>query len=224
MCQKIFIQCFFILAVLWSNMTFADDADINTTVASGGNQIIASPVNMLLDIGESAFVNALVLDEDGDTVEGHQVHIIRQDEATLSISNDSLITNSSGCINFSILGKEETDTAVTVTDGVISTHINVAVRNLIQFVLPYFYGDMILSIINPTEESVYVKMQFHENDDRQLAPVTIMLKGKEKRDIKLSEEMGEALQGGWVEIMSTELICGGVWTSKGYLSLDRMNE
>lgn len=224
MCQKILVQYFFILAVLWSSMTFADDADINTTVASGGNQIIASPVNTLLDIGETAFVNALVLDEAGDPVEGHQVHIIRQDEATLSISNDFFITNSSGYINFSILGKEEADTVVTVTDGVISTYLNVAVRNLIQFVLPYFYGDMKISIINPTEESVYVKIQFHENDDRQLAPVIIILKGKEKRDIKLSEEMDETLQDGWVEIMSAELICGGVWTSKGYLSLNRMNE
>ncbi len=222
--KKLLIQSFFILAILWTNVPFADETDINTTVASGGNQIIVSPLNMLIDIGETAFGNALVMDEAGDPVEGHQVHIIRQDEATISISNDSFVTNSSGYINFSILGKEETDTVVTVTDGVISTHINVAVRNLIQFVLPYFYGDMKLSIINPTEESVCVKMQFHENNDRQLAPVTIMLKGKEKRYIKLSEEMDTTLQDGWVEIMSTELICGGVWTNKGYLSINRMNE
>ncbi len=142
----------------------------------------------------------------------------------MTISSDKFITNSSGYINFTILGKKETDAVVTVTDGVISTHINVTVRNLIKYMLPYFYGDMSLSIINPTEESVYVKMQFHENDDRQLAPVTIMLESKEKRDIKLSEEMDETLQDGWVEIMSTELICGGVWTGKGYLSLSRMNE
>ncbi len=224
MCKKRLIQCFFILAVLCSSLTFADKTDINTTVASGGNQIIVSPLNMLLGVGETAFANALVLDNDGDPVEEHQVHIISQDDETLSIPNETFITNSSGYINFAIRGKEETDTVVTVTDGVISTYINVAVRNLIQYILPYFYGDMKLSIINPTEESVYIKIQFHENDDRQLFPVTLMLKGKEKRDIKLSEEMDVTLQDGWVEIMSTELIYGGVWTNKGYLSFNRMNE
>ncbi len=224
MCKKLLIHCLFILAVLWSNVTFADEPEINTTFASGGNQIIASPGNMLLGVGETAFVNALVLDTEGDPVEGHQLHIIRQDEATLSITNETFITNSEGYINFTILGKEETDTVVTVTDSTISTHINIAVRSLIRYVLPYFYGDMKLSIINPTDEEIYLKIQFYENDDRQLAPLTLMLKGKEKRDIKLSEEIGEMLQDGWVEIMSTELIFGGVWTSKGYLSINRMNE
>ncbi len=224
MCKKLLIHCLFILAVLWSNVTFADEPEINTTFASGGNQIIASPGNMLLGVGETAFVNALVLDTEGDPVEGHQLHIIRQDEATLSITNETFITNSEGYINFTILGKEETDTVVTVTDSTISTHINIAVRNLIRYILPYFYGDMKLSIINPTDEEIYLKIQFYENDDRQLAPLTLMLKGKEKRDIKLSEEIGEMLQDGWVEIMSTELIFGGVWTSKGYLSINRMNE
>ncbi len=83
---------------------------------------------------------------------------------------------------------------------------------------------MRLGIVNPTEESVYVKIQFYENDDRQLTPVTIMLKGKEKRGIKLSEEMDATLQDGWIAIMSTELICGGVWTNGGYLSINRVNE
>ncbi len=85
MCKKLLIQYFFILAILWSNMTFADEADINTSFASGGNQIIASPTNMLLDIGETAFVNVLVLDKDGDPVEGHQVHISRQDEDAINL-------------------------------------------------------------------------------------------------------------------------------------------
>ncbi len=51
-------------------MVLADEAEVNTTNASGGNQIVVSPINILLDLGESGVTNALVLDEDENPVEG----------------------------------------------------------------------------------------------------------------------------------------------------------
>ncbi len=78
---------------------------------------------------------------------------------------------------------------------------------------------MNLSIINPTEDANFVKIQFHENSDRQIPPATIRLEGKEMKNIKLSEETGITLRDGWVEITSTEVMFGGTWTNKGYLSL-----
>ncbi len=43
-------------------MVLADESEVNTTNASGGNQIIVSPINILLDLGEFGIANALVLD------------------------------------------------------------------------------------------------------------------------------------------------------------------
>ena len=83
---------------------------------------------------------------------------------------------------------------------------------------------MQLSLINPTQDINYVKIQFHENSDRILLPVIIRLDGKEMRNLKLSEEIDVILSDGWVEIFSTEVVFGGVWTNKGYLPLDRIDE
>ncbi len=44
------------------------------------------------------------------------------------------------------------------------------------------------------------------------------------RNIKLSEETGITLRDGWVEITSTEVMFGGTWTIKGYLSLYPVKE
>jgi hypothetical protein len=78
---------------------------------------------------------------------------------------------------------------------------------------------MQLSLINPTDNINYVKIQFHENSDRLIPPVTIRLEGKEMKTLKLSEELDVELRDGWVEILSTETVIGGVWTNKGYLPL-----
>ena len=205
-------------------MVFANEAKADTTASSGGNQIIVSPINILHDLGESGYADALVLDRDGNPVVGKEIQVIPQDNTKIAIASDSLITNESGYIQFSILGKQQGDTVVTITDGVNSSQINVAIRNLIQYLLPYFYGDMQLSLINPSEDVNYVKIQFHENGDRQIPPVIIRLEGKEMRNIKLSEETGITLRDGWVEITSTEVIFGGTWTNKGYLSLYPVKE
>ncbi len=149
---------------------FADEADVNTIVASGGNQIIVSPVNVLLDLGELGYADALVIDKDGIPIEGKKIKFIPQDKTMVAIQSDSLITNESGYIQFSILGKQQGDTVVTVSDGVISTDINIAIKNLIHYVLPYFYGNMQLNLINPTEGVNYVKIQFHENSDEFICP------------------------------------------------------
>lgn len=223
------------LTFLWCSVTFADETAVNTidadeaevnntTEASGGNQIIVSSIDMLLDLGEYGYANALVLDEDGNPVEGGKVSIIPQDRRKISIKTNELITNESGYIHFSILGKQQGDTAVTVSDGVISSQINVAIRNLIHYVLPYFYGDMQLSIINPSEDVNYAKIQFYENSDRLIPPVIIRLEGKEMKAVKLSEELNITLRDGWTEVYSAEVIFGGVWTNKGYISFSRIEE
>lgn len=224
MSRNYFIIFIYLSILLCCSVVLADKAEVNTTNASGENQIIVSPINILLDLGESAYADALVLDKDGNPVEGNEIQVIPQDKAKIAIESDNFITNESGYIQFSILGKQQGDTVVTITDGVNSSQINVAIRNLIQYLLPYFYGDMQLSLINPTQDINYVKIQFHENSDRILLPVIIRLDGKEMRNLKLSEEIDVILSDGWVEIFSTEVVFGGVWTSKGYLPFDRIDE
>ncbi len=59
---------------------------------------------------------------------------------------------------------------------------------------------MKLNVVNPTEGVNYVKVQFHENDDRLIAPVIIRLEGKEMKTLKLSEEVDVTLKDGWIEV------------------------
>ncbi|MFQ5964109.1 MAG: hypothetical protein ACE5KZ_07485 [Candidatus Scalinduaceae bacterium] len=224
MCIKQFTRFIFLVAFLCCSVVLADEAEDDTTIASGGNQIVVSPINMLLDLGEFVYANVLVIDEDGDPVEGSKMQIIPQDKTKIAIKSDSFTTNKSGYIQFSILGKEQGDTVVIVTDGVISTQINVAIKNLIRYALPYFYGDMQLSLVNPSEDFNYVKVQFHENSERLIPPVIIRLEGKEMKTLKLSEEMDIALRDGWAEVFSTEILFGGVWTNKGYLPFKMIEE
>ncbi len=44
------------------------------------------------------------------------------------------------------------------------------------------------------------------------------------KSLKLSEEIDVTLSDGWVEILSAEVVFGGVWTNKVYLPIDRINE
>ncbi len=221
MVRNILIYYVFFFITLCCSLTFAGDKEGNTATASGGDQIIISPLNMLLGLGESDYVDVLVLDKDGNPIEGRNVQIVVQDETTISASSHSVFTNESGYIQFSVLGKQSGDTVILVSDGVASTHTNIAIRNLVYYVLPYFYGNMELSLINPSQNVSYGKIQFHENGDRLLPPVVISLESKEMKSLKLSEELDVALEGGWVEIASTEIMFGGVWTSKGYASLKK---
>jgi hypothetical protein len=224
MFKKYFFHLIFLLAFLWCNVMFADETEENTTNTSGGNQIIVSPINILLDLGESGAANALVLDKDGNPVKGEEIQIIPQDNTKVVIESNSIVTNEFGYVHISILGKQQGDTVVTVSDGVISSQINISIRNLIHYGLPYFYGDMQLNLINPYEGINYVKVQFYENSDRALPPVIIRLEGKEMKSLKLSGEIDVTLSDGWVEIFSSEVVFGGVWTNKGYVPLDRIEE
>jgi hypothetical protein len=83
---------------------------------------------------------------------------------------------------------------------------------------------MQLSIINPSVDLNYVKIQFYEKGDRYIEPVVVRLEGKEMKAINLSEELDTVLKDGWAEIHSTDLIFGGVWTNKGYLSLKKIEK
>ncbi len=52
MFEKCFAWLIFILTFLWCSVVFADETEVKTTAASGGNQIIVSPLNIILDLGE----------------------------------------------------------------------------------------------------------------------------------------------------------------------------
>jgi methionine-rich copper-binding protein CopC len=220
---KYSIHYLLLLTFLCYSIVFADD-DVNTSTASGGDQIIVSPMSTMLDVSDMVSVNVLVLDEDGNPIEGHEIKIVPQDEKIVSVDIRHTVSDASGYINFAILGKQQGNTIVTVTDGVVSSQINVAIRDLIHYVLPYFYGDMQLSLINPSEDLNYVKIQFHENSDRSIDPLVVRLESKEMKTIKLSEELDVILKDGWAEVHSTELVFGGVWTNKGYLSFKKIEE
>ncbi len=219
-----FFNLIYLSIFLCCSVVLEEETEVNTTNASGGNQIIVSPINILLDLGESGVANALVLDEDGNPIEGKEIQIIPQDRTKVVIEGNSFVTNESGYVHFLVLGKQQGDTVVTVSDGVISSQINISIRDLIHYGLPYFYGDMQLNLINPSEGTNYVKIQFHENSDRALPPVIIRLEGNEMKTLKLSEEIDVILSDGWVEIFSAEVVFGGVWTNKGYLPLNKIYE
>ena len=220
---KFAIHYLLFLAIFWCGFTFADE-DINTSSATGGDQIIVSPMNTMLDVTDTVSVNALILDEDGNPIEGRKVRIVPQDSQKVSTNISTSVSDESGYISFYILGKQQGNSSVTVTDGVVSSQINVAIRNLIHYILPYFYGDMQLSIINPSEDLNYVKIQFYENSERYIEPVVVRLEAKEMKTLILSEELDTVLNDGWAEIHSTELIFGGVWTNKGYLSFKKIEK
>lgn len=220
---KFMIHYLLFLVIFWCGFTFADE-DINTSMATGGDQIIVSPMSTMLDITDTVSVNVLIVDKDGNPIEGRKVRIVPQDSQIVSVNIGNSVSDESGYISFYILAKQQGDSAVTVTDGVVSSHINVAIRNLIHYILPYFYGDMQLSIINPTEELNHVKIQFYENSERYIEPVVVRLEAKEMKNIILSEELDTVLKNGWAEILSTDLIFGGVWTNKGYLSIKKIEK
>ncbi len=223
MLTKNTIRNILFLTIFWCSYSFAEE-DNNTSSASGGDQIITSPMSTMLDVSDTVSVNVLVLNEDGNPIEGRKLRIVPQDRKKVSVNTNQSISDESGYISFYILGKQQGNTVVTVTDGSVSSQINVAVRNLINYILPYFFGDMQMSIINPTEELNYVKIQFYENSDRSISPVIVRLEGKEMKSVTLSEELDITLKEGWAEISSTEPIFGGIWTSKGYLSFKKIEE
>ncbi len=215
------IHCLLILTILWCGLALAVE-DTNTSMATGGDQIIVSPMSTMLDVTDTVSVNVLVLDEDGNPIEGRKIQIFSQDRKIMSTSIRNSVSDESGYISFYILGKQQGNSAVTVTDGVVSSQVDVAIRNLIHYILPYYYGDMQLSIVNPMDDLNFVKIQFYENSERLIEPIVIKLEAKEMKTLDLSEEMNEELKDGWAEVHSTELLFGGVWTSKGYLSLKKI--
>jgi len=214
-----------IFVFLWTNLVFAEKEKVDTApLSKGKNQIIVSPANILLDLGETASANAIVIDPDGLPVEGLRLTVVSQDKAKLKIIGGSFTTNESGYVEFSVLGKQKGIFIITVSDGTISAHTSVVVKDLIRYVLPYFYGDMQISLINPTNVTSYVKVQLHENSDRITLPVVVTLEDKEMKMLKLSEELETKLYDGWVELLSTEILFGGTWTSNGYLSFNPLQE
>ena len=220
-----FFSCSVLVFVfMWTNLAFAEKKKVDTVSLSEGNRIIVSPVHILLDLGETASANAIAIDPDGIPVEGLRLTVISPDKTKLKIIGDSLTTNESGYVEFSVFGKQKGSFVITVSDGTVSAHTSVAVKDLIRYVLPYFYGDMQISLINPTNVTSYVKVQLHENSDRISLPVVVKLDDKEMKMLNLSEELDKKLYDGWVELFSTEILFGGTWTSNGYLSFNPLQE
>ena len=221
------LQYISIFLFLWLGIVSADSKETDTTAASGGNQIVVSPANVLIDLGEYASADVCVIDGEGNPIEGHKIQILPQDK-NISIKSNGFVTNEFGYVHFFIFGKQEGDSIVVVSDGFVSSQINVAVRNLIHYVLPYFYGNMQLSISNTSSEENFAKIQFYEsrseNGNRQILPFTIRLSGKEMQKVDLAKELGVELGDGWAEILATDIIFGGVWTKKGYLPFRLVKE
>lgn len=212
----------FFCAALWITPVFAADEEINTTAATGENQIIVSPMNILLNLEETASATVIVLDRDGTPVEDLKLMVVSQDKTKLKIIGDDFTTSESGSVEFSLQGKQNGDFIITVSDGAVSAYMNAAVKSLIRYVLPYFYGDMQLNLINPTNYPNYVKIQLHENNDRAVPPLVVRLSDKEMLSLQLSEELDTKLTEGWVELFSTEILVGGTWTNRGYVSFDQV--
>ncbi len=220
---KISIHYLLLLVILGCGFTFADE-DINTSTATGGDQIIVSPMSTMIDVTGTVSVNVLIVDKDGNPIEGRNIRIAPQDSQIVSVHVSNSVSDESGYISFYLLGKQQGNSTVTITDGVVSSQINVAIRNLIHYILPYFYGDMQLNVINPARDLSYVKIQFYENSERYIGPVVVRLEAKEMKAIVLSEELDIVLKTGWAEIDSTGPIFGGVWTNKGYLSFKKLEK
>ena len=122
--------------------------------------------------------------------------------------------NEGGYSMYTVVIVGQWDCVLTVSDGIISSHINISVRNLIHYVLPYFYGDMPIKRCQSNWRRQLCKDTFYENGGRLIPPVTIRLDGKEMKTLKVSEEVDGTLKDGWIEVFSTDIIFGGVWTSK----------
>jgi hypothetical protein len=71
--RNYFYNFLYLSIILCCSVGLADEVEVNTTNASGGNQIVVSPINILLDLGELGTANALVLDGDGNAVEGEEM-------------------------------------------------------------------------------------------------------------------------------------------------------
>lgn len=220
--KNLLINCAPFAVILFCNILFADQIKINTSPVSDEKQLIVTPINMLLDLGETGYVNVLVIDKEGNPIEGTGIRVLTQDNTKITTVTNSLVTDVSGFIFFSIIAKQQGNTIITVSDEKISSQINVSVRKLNHYALPYFYGNMQLDLINPTNEINHARIQLYEKSDRPAPSIIIMLEPKEMKRLKLSEEMNLEITDGWVEILSTEITCGGVWTSKGYLSFLRL--
>ena len=98
---KFTIRFLLFSAMFWCGFTFADE-DINTSTATGGDQIIVSPMSTMLDVTDTVSVNVLILDEDGNPIEGHKVRIVPQDSKIVSVNISSSVSDESGYISFYI--------------------------------------------------------------------------------------------------------------------------
>jgi hypothetical protein len=52
MFRNYFYNFIYLSIFLCCSVVLADESEVNTTNASGGNQIVVSPINILLDLGE----------------------------------------------------------------------------------------------------------------------------------------------------------------------------
>ena len=97
--MKFNIHYLLLLMVFWCGFTFADE-NMNTSTATGGDQIIVSPMSTMLDVTDTVSVNVLILDKDGNPIEGHKVQIVPQDSKIMSVNINNSISDESGVCKF----------------------------------------------------------------------------------------------------------------------------
>ena len=104
MLMKYNIRNILFLAIFWCSYCVANEEE-NTSSASGNDQIIVSPMSTMLDVSDTVSVNVLILDEDGNPIEGHKVQIVSQDGQIVSTNISNSVSDESGYISFYLLGK-----------------------------------------------------------------------------------------------------------------------
>jgi len=65
-----------------------------------------APMSTMLDVTDTVSVNVLILDEDGNPIEGRKVRIVPQDSQIVSVNISTSVSDESGYISFYILGKQ----------------------------------------------------------------------------------------------------------------------
>ncbi|HHT9140948.1 MAG TPA: hypothetical protein ACFYEA_09610 [Candidatus Tripitaka californicus] len=178
------------------------------------------PSQLLLGIGERDWVRVTVVDAAGRPLAGVTLSVQSDRADILSVSKEGLsVTDNYGHISFSALGRQTGGCNINIFDGLNTVRINTVVKELRRYVLTFYYGNSEIQLVNPTEVTNFIKIKFYPDEGQAYPPMYLTLLEKQRKKVVLSEQYGEPLPYGWVEVMSTQELLGGLWTNKGYLPL-----
>ncbi len=209
----------FLFAFLVFSFSSPSDAQENTTTPPD-TQVVVEPSQLLLDIGENEKLSVTVVDSDGKPLPGVSLEIQSERPDILSVLNAGIfVTDNYGHISFSTLGRRDGQCNINIFDGINTFRVNTVIRNLKYYVLTFYYGDAEIQLVNPSNAFNFVKMKFYPDEGPAYPPIYLTIPEKQRAKVSLSEEYGESLSSGWVEVRSTQELLGGLWTTKGYLPL-----